>query len=101
MEEIWLFGSSTSNVGRNWGPIMKNRLKRRVGVCTFWATTRIAVLDSFENYEDSYAVTEEFREWITCVGDQPELVESNTLMVPNFSMLKLDQQNDADEMLEI
>ncbi len=101
LEEISLFGPLRSNVGPNGDKFMKNSLKHRISVSTFWATTRVAVLDGFENYEDSYAITEEFREWITCIGENPELIELNTLMVPNFSMLKLDQQDDADEMLEI
>ena len=101
MEEISLFGPSRSNVVRNGDQIMETSLKRRISVSTFWATTRIGVLDGFEKYEDSYAVTEEFREWITCNAEQQEYLELNTLKVPDFTQLKLDQQDDADEMLEI
>ena len=46
---------------------MDAAMERRVSVATCWASTRIAVLDKDERYEDSYAVTEEFREWITCI----------------------------------
>ncbi len=101
MEEISLFGPSTCNVVRNGDQIMETSLKRRISVSTFWASTRVGVLDSFEEYEDSYALTQEFREWITCIGGQPELLEENALKVPDFSKFKLDQQDDADEMLEI
>ena len=43
-------------------------MERRVTVATGWASTRIAVLDKDERYEDSYAITQEFQEWITCIG---------------------------------
>ena len=32
--------------------------ERRVSVATCWASTRIAVLDSTERYEDSYAISQ-------------------------------------------
>ena len=41
---------------------MDAAMERRVSVATGWASTRIAVLDSEDRYEDSYAVTQEFRE---------------------------------------
>ena len=47
---------------------MDAALERRVSVATCWATTRINALDNSERYEDSYALTQEFREWITCIG---------------------------------
>ena len=50
---------------------MDASMERRVSVATGWASTRIAVLDSEERYEDSYAITQEFREWITCMGENP------------------------------
>ena len=81
---------------------MNGSLHRRVSVATYWAKTRIAVLDGFEQYEDSYAITEEFREWITCVGDHPEQLKTTVSIVPNyFSRDRLDQKNDYDQMLEI
>ncbi|NDD67880.1 MAG: hypothetical protein EBZ29_00365 [Synechococcaceae bacterium WB9_4xC_028] len=60
---------------------MEAAMQRRVSVATCWATTRIAVLDSAERYEDSYALTQEFREWITCMGEHPELLEDSVLSV--------------------
>ncbi len=42
----------------------------------------MAVLDNAERYEDSYAITQEFREWITCLGEHPEKIEASTLSVP-------------------
>ena len=61
---------------------MDAAMERRVSVATGWASTRIAVLDSEERYEDSYAITQEFREWITCMGEDQSLLEDNTLVVP-------------------
>jgi hypothetical protein len=45
-----------------------------------WASARIACLDGGERYEDSFALTEEFREWILCVDDHPERLD--VLMAP-------------------
>ena len=53
---------------------MHGSIQRRITVATNWAVTRIACLDDRELYEDSYALTEEFREWILCADDQPELI---------------------------
>ncbi|WP_038548717.1 hypothetical protein [Synechococcus sp. KORDI-100] len=61
---------------------MDAAMERRVSVATGWASTRIAILDSEERYEDSYAVTQEFREWITCMGENQSLLDENTLVVP-------------------
>ena len=61
---------------------MDAAMERRVSVATGWASTRIAVLDKEERYEDSYAVTEEFREWITCMGENDAMLQDNVLTVP-------------------
>ena len=61
---------------------MDAAMERRVSVATGWASTRIAVLDKEERYEDSYSVTEEFREWITCMGENDAMLEDNVLTVP-------------------
>ena len=42
--------------------------KRRIDIATSWASNRIAVMDKLEKYEDSYAIAEEFREWIVNIG---------------------------------
>ena len=57
-------------------------MERRVNVATGWASTRIAVLDKEDRYEDSYAVTQEFREWITCLGENNAMLEDNVHAVP-------------------
>ena len=61
---------------------MDASMERRVVVATGWASTRIAVLDKEQRYEDSYAVTEEFREWITCMGENDAMLEASVLTVP-------------------
>ncbi len=81
---------------------MNYSLHRRINVASIWATTRVAVLDSDERYEDSYAITQEFREWITCIGELPEHLERFTLKVPNQLDDKMfEERSDTDEMLEI
>ena len=61
---------------------MDAAMERRVVVATSWASTRIAVLDNEGRYEDSYAVTEEFREWITCMGENDAMLVASVLSVP-------------------
>ena len=61
---------------------MDAAMERRVNVATGWASTRIAVLDSEDRYEDSYAVTQEFREWITCLGESDDLLQASIQAVP-------------------
>ncbi len=81
---------------------MQPSIRRRISVSTYWAASRIDVLDNLQRFEESFAVTEEFREWITCTDERPELLESSILMVPDFSKLsQFDKLEDQDEMLEI
>ena len=47
---------------------MDNLPKRRIDIATSWASNRITVMDKLEKYEDSYAIAEEFREWIVNIG---------------------------------
>ena len=47
---------------------MGNLPKRRIDIATSWASNRITVMDKLEKYEDSYAIAEEFREWIVNIG---------------------------------
>lgn len=78
-------GSPTGNVVSIWESVMDAALERRVSVATCWATTRIKALDSTERYEDSYALTQEFREWITCIGESPELFAESVMSVGQVS----------------
>ena len=81
---------------------MKGSLYRRLSVASCWASARTSVLDSIERYEDSYAITQEFREWITCIGDHPEHQAASVLMVPtSFKNYQIEEINDTDEMIEI
>ena len=80
---------------------MKDQLQRRVNIATCWASSRIALLDSIENYEDSYAITEEFREWITCIGEHPEHLKDSVLNVPHFLGPLSEEISGTDEKLEI
>ena len=82
---------------------MDAALERRVSVATCWATTRIAVLDSAERYEDSYALTQEFREWILCIGEHPELLEDSVMSLKqNNGKRRLQREdNPAEDTLEI
>tara|TARA_Y100000589_G_scaffold109092_1_gene103701 strand:- start:175 stop:405 length:231 start_codon:yes stop_codon:yes gene_type:complete len=47
---------------------MENFLRKRIDIATCWASNRITVMDSLEKYEDSFAIAEEFREWIVNMG---------------------------------
>ena len=81
---------------------MDAALERRVSVATCWASTRIAVLDSTERYEDSYAVSQEFCEWITCIGEDDEMLEQSVLMAPRMpSKRPLIDRDTSDNPLEI
>ena len=61
---------------------MDAAMERRIVVATGWASTRIAVLDKEERYEDSYAISQEFCEWITTIGENMEMLEANVLAAP-------------------
>ncbi len=77
-------------------------LHRRITIAKRWATTRIAILDGQERYEDSYAIAEEFREWITSIKEHPDHLEDSVLKFPKAITLKSEEQaRDHDEMLEI
>jgi hypothetical protein len=59
-----------------------------------WATARIAELDRDERFEESYALTEEFRDWILCLEQHPELV--NPLLAPPGSGWKRRLRNERE-----
>ena len=81
---------------------MDASLKRRLSITSFWASSRISVLDGQERYEDSYAITEEFREWITFIEEHPEHLEDSVLKFPPVPRFReKGQTSDHDEMLEI
>ena len=81
---------------------MKGSIQRRLTVAINWSAARIASLDARERYEDSYALTEEFREWILCVDEHPDLMAEHVLMVPNVRNLPREgHSNETDGLLEI
>ena len=60
------------------------------------------MLDSTERYEDSYAVSQEFCEWITCIGEDDEMLEQSVLMAPRMpSKRPLIDRDTSDNPLEI
>ena len=50
-----------------------------------WSCERVAYLDGFNRYEDSYAVSQDFCEWITSINIYPEGLKAATLKVPIFN----------------
>ncbi len=53
---------------------------RQLAALVSWALARIAELDRLERYEESFALTEEFRDWILGLDHQPERLKA--LLVP-------------------
>jgi len=71
---------------------MNNFLQRRVNIATCWATNRISVMDTLEKYEDSYAIAEEFREWILNIGEDNENLNNSVLNFPKELKELFDQK---------
>ena len=71
---------------------MTNFLRKRIDVATCWATNRISVMDTLEKYEDSYAIAEEFREWILHIGKNDENLKDSVLNFPNDIKDLMDQK---------
>ena len=74
-------------------------VQRRITVAVSWAMARAATLDCQEHFEESFSLNEEFREWLLCVEEHPELLDSSVLMVPRE--LRLKAQPESDGLLEI
>ena len=70
---------------------MSNFSRKRIDVATCWASNRISVMDTLEKYEDSYAIAEEFREWILHIGEKDENLKNSVLNFPNELKNLLDQ----------
>lgn len=77
---------------------MDPSVHRRVTVAVCWALARRATLDGFERFEDSYALTEEFREWMVSHETHPEILRSTALMVPPNLLA---EHPETDGLLEI
>lgn len=78
---------------------MDAAVHRRLTVAVCWALARRAALDGRELFEDSYAINEEFREWLLMLEDHPELLQANVLMVPRH--LHRGRRPETDGLLEI
>jgi len=78
---------------------MDAAIERRLTVAVSWALARAATLDALEHYEESYALNEEFREWLLCLDEHPELLEASVLMVPKT--LGEGVRSEGDGLLEI
>ena len=76
---------------------MEKFLRKRIDVATCWATNRISVMDTLERYEDSYAIAEEFREWILNIGEKKETFKDSVMNFPKEIKNLLDQ-NINDEI---
>jgi len=71
------------------------RVHRRVTVAVCWALARRAALDSRELYEDSFALSEEFREWLVSLENHPDVLQANVLMVPSNQALERKPETDG------
>ena len=49
-------------------------------------------MDTLERYEDSYAIAEEFREWILHIGEKNENLKDSVLNFPKELKKLLDQK---------
>ena len=75
---------------------MSHFLRKRIDVATCWATNRISVMDSLEKYEDSYAIAEEFREWILHIGEENENLKNSVLNFPNELKELFDEKTNGE-----
>ena len=71
---------------------MDNFIRKRLDIATCWATNRISAMDTLERYEDSYAISEEFREWILHIGEKNENLKDSVLNFPKELKKLLDQK---------
>jgi hypothetical protein len=78
---------------------MDAAVHRRLTVAVSWAMARAATLDCLEHFEESYALNEEFREWLLCLDEHPELLDTTVLMVPRDLQERIKPESDG--LLEI
>ena len=71
---------------------MEKLHRRRIDIATCWASNRITVMDSLEKYEDSYAIAEEFREWIVNMGQESSNFSDCVLNFPKNLNKLLDKK---------
>ena len=73
---------NSSNDGAFDDALLEANAHRRVTVAVCWALSRRAALDGRELYEESFALNEEFREWLLCLDEHPRELSQTVLMVP-------------------
>ena len=73
---------------------MGNLPKRRIDIATSWASNRINVMDKLEKYEDSYAIAEEFREWIVNIGQDNNNLSNYVMNFPKNLNYLLNQKTE-------
>ena len=78
---------------------MDASVHRRLTVAVCWALARRSALDTLELYEESFALNEEFREWLVALNEDPDELRSSILMVP--TNLTVQQWPETDGLLEI
>ena len=61
---------------------MENFPRKRIDIATCWASNRITVMDNLEKYEESYAIAEEFREWIVNMGQDSQDLKNYVMSFP-------------------
>ena len=71
---------------------MDNFIRKRIDIATCLATNRISAMDTLERYEDSYAIAEEFREWILHIGEKNENLKDSVLNFPTELKKLFDQK---------
>tara|TARA_Y100000589_G_scaffold79878_2_gene73586 strand:+ start:352 stop:576 length:225 start_codon:yes stop_codon:yes gene_type:complete len=71
---------------------MDNYLRKRIDVATCWASNRISVMDSLEKFEESYAISEEFREWIVNLGEEESNLFDYALKCPKDLKVLFDKK---------
>ena len=71
---------------------MNNFSRRRIDVATLWASNRISVMDTLEKYEESFAIAEEFREWIVNMGQDSSNFSDCVLNFPKNLNKLLDKK---------
>lgn len=80
---------------------MDGAIQRRLTVAVSWALARRATLDALEHYEESFALNEEFREWLLCLEEHPDLLAASVLMVPrNLADLLSSKRSESGGILE-
>jgi hypothetical protein len=67
---------------------MDASVHRRLTVAVCWALARRSALDTMELYEESFALSEEFREWLVALDQDPDFLKSAILIVPKDLTLK-------------